>query len=168
MMKTKKPEFLLVGEAPGYRGCRLTGIPFTSEHILFKERFQVFADNGYKKTDECSGYRREPTATIIWSILNNFNFYPLLWNAYPFHPFESGNLESNRKPTESERDIGSVFLMKLIKLFEVDTQKVVAIGKIAELSLKKYINPNCKYLRHPSRGGKSKFIRDLKLKLWVK
>ena len=28
------PQILLVGEAPGYRGCRLTGVPFTSELIL--------------------------------------------------------------------------------------------------------------------------------------
>lgn len=29
-----KPRVILVGEAPGYRGCRLTGVPFTSEHLL--------------------------------------------------------------------------------------------------------------------------------------
>lgn len=25
------PEILIVGEAPGYRGCRFTGVPFTCE-----------------------------------------------------------------------------------------------------------------------------------------
>lgn len=30
LMARREPTLLLVGEAPGYRGCRLTGIPFTS------------------------------------------------------------------------------------------------------------------------------------------
>jgi len=41
-MKKLKPKILLLGEAPGYKGCRLTGVPFTSEkilsnHLFFKE-----------------------------------------------------------------------------------------------------------------------------------
>ena len=31
---SRQTKILLLGEAPGYQGCRLTGIPFTSEHIL--------------------------------------------------------------------------------------------------------------------------------------
>ena len=29
-MKSVNPRILLLGEAPGHKGCRLTGIPFTS------------------------------------------------------------------------------------------------------------------------------------------
>ena len=35
-MELLNPRILLVGEAPGYQGCRLTGVPFTSEYILLK------------------------------------------------------------------------------------------------------------------------------------
>lgn len=34
-----KPKYLLVGEAPGYKGCRWSGIPFTSEEILDTSSF---------------------------------------------------------------------------------------------------------------------------------
>jgi len=33
-----KPDVLLIGEAPGYRGCRLTGIPFTSGDVITEIR----------------------------------------------------------------------------------------------------------------------------------
>jgi hypothetical protein len=44
MIKMKGKRVLLVGEAPGYKGCKITGIPFTSgkaferfDHPLLKE-----------------------------------------------------------------------------------------------------------------------------------
>ena len=41
-MSLLKPNILFVGEAPGYQGCALTGIPFTSEFII-KTHIQVEA-----------------------------------------------------------------------------------------------------------------------------
>ena len=61
-MRRVNPKIMLLGEAPGYRGCRLTGVPFTSEHLLLNnmEGLSLFGkQNGYrlamgkKKLMEC-------------------------------------------------------------------------------------------------------------------
>lgn len=40
-LKSNKVDIMLIGEAPGYRGCALTGIPFTDEIQL------TYPENNY-------------------------------------------------------------------------------------------------------------------------
>ena len=162
-MKIINPKVLLVGEAPGYQGCRLTGVPFTSESILIKgiEQFGLFGHhNGYQKTNEVTGQKKEPAATIIWETLVNSNFIPLLWNAFPFHPYKNGKPQSNRTPNKQELEIGKFFLKYIIEIYNIDT--VVAIGNHAESTLNKMIG-NCKKVRHPSYGGKAEFVSGIQI-----
>lgn len=51
-MKILKPKVLLVGEAPGYNGCRYSGIPFTSERIMMQgiEYHSIFGNEHYNAT----------------------------------------------------------------------------------------------------------------------
>ena len=154
-------KIMLVGEAPSHRGCRLTGIPFTSEFILLNgiEEIGLFgASRGYEKTSELEKISKEQSATIVWNTLAKFNSIPLLWNALPFHPFKYGNIFSNRTPTNNELKIGGAFLKPLIQLFNIQT--IVAVGNKAEMTLKS-IEVNCQKIRHPAQGGKADFVKGI-------
>lgn len=160
-MKKLKPETILIGEAPGYKGCSLTGVPFTSEWILLKNPFKldIFSGN-YQKSNSESHYHKEATATILWNYLAKSENIPLLWNAFPFHPHKPGKLDSNRSPTSKELDLGILWINRMLKLFDI--QKLVAIGNRAQYSLNKH-NFACTKIRHPSYGGKAEFINGMSL-----
>lgn len=156
-MLTLNPQILLVGEAPGYRGCRLTGVPFTSEFILANglEKLDLFGQSrGYRISEESKRLSREASACILWKTLEIAQVVPLIWNAFPFHPFQTDNECSNRQPKGTELLIGQEFLHRLIQLFDIKT--VVAVGNTAASSLKRQ-GIDYQKVRHPSHGGKTQF-----------
>ncbi len=146
-----------MGEAPSYRGGRLTGIPFTSERIMMcgVEGRILGADRGYRKATSGSKVSTEASATMVWATLRHIDPLPLLWNAFPFHPFAAGNPASNRVPTAGELLIGAPFLESLLRFFPIE--RVVAIGNLADRSLTRLGIAHQK-VRHPSQGGKQKFL----------
>jgi uracil-DNA glycosylase len=160
-----KPKIILVGEAPGYRGSRITGVPYTSEHLLMNnmEGVELFGeDKGYRLPSDKDKLLKEPTATIIWNTLLKYNLTMLGWNAFPFHPYKEGNEESNRTPLKKELLIGEKLLHKIIEMFNIE--KVIAMGNKAEESLNK-LGISCDKVRHPAQGGKNEFddgIRKIK------
>jgi len=149
------PRMLLVGEAPSYRGGRLTGIPFTSESIMMR---LLGAHRGYRKATPGPRLSTEASATMVWATIQHIEPLPLLWNAFPFHPFATGNPFSNRIPTTGELLIGAPFLQSLLQLFPIE--RVVAVGNLAERSLTRLGIEHVK-VRHPSQGGKRKFVEGL-------
>jgi len=160
-MEKFNSRILMVGEAPGYRGCRLTGVAFTSEFILLSgaDRFEIFGrSRGYMKTNEFTDISKESTATIMWNALQRIKHLPLLWNAFPFHPFKNTFFQSNRTPTNDELKIGEGYSRGLIQLFDI--KAVVAIGSRAESTLIN-IGINFKKVRHPANVGKIEFTNGI-------
>ena len=158
-----RPTTLLVGEAPSHRGGRLTGIAFVSETILLsgvdtRSGRVLGADRGFRKATPGPRLSTEASATMVWKTISEIEPLPILWNAFPFHPFHEGNPESNRVPTSAELLIGQTFIVQLIELFDI--RQIVAIGNQAAASLTRIGIDHLK-VRHPSQGGKQLFVSGM-------
>lgn len=161
------PKLLLIGEAPGYRGCAISGVPFTSEQILMDgvggsriaDKTHFFGiENGYRRVSAGGAPVKEGTATMIWEGVRSLQPLPLLWNAFPFHPHRPGRPQSNRRPTSDEIALGLEFLTTLMGLYAI--QMVIAVGRVAQDALSR-AGITAPYVRHPSYGGKQAFLSGL-------
>jgi hypothetical protein len=125
---------LLVGEAAGYRGARVSGIPFTSERQV----------TGRPPA--------EASATIVHRVLAELGAEEevLLWNLVPTHPHCPRDHGSNRRPMRAEMDAGAPFLDELAR-----GRRVVPVGRLAHKRL------GGRYVRHPAHGGATAFRQGL-------
>lgn len=150
---------LLIGEAPSHRGGRLTGIPFVSETVLLNGAAGILGEqHGYRRATTGTARSTEASATMVWGTIAAMRPLPLLWNAFPFHPFQPGNPRTNRMPAPAELLAGEPFIRMLLRLF--DFREVLAVGNHASRSLTHLGIPHEK-LRHPSMGGKQQFVSGL-------
>jgi uracil-DNA glycosylase len=153
-----KPEFILCGEAPSHRGCRHSGIAFTSERQLLDGMIPGISPMSDRLTSRHLPYA-ERSATIVWKALRDLRIEKrtILWNALPMHPHKPGNEQSNRTPTSEEFEIGKRALEMLVG--EFPSAKVVAVGRKAERSLK-LMDVRATHVPHPAYGGA--FAKELK------
>lgn len=166
-LQKRQVKVLLVGEAPGYKGCALTGIPFTDEATCFSLNEQKYRDVYRYNPDEnpelfweIAGEQKEASAQTMWEVFRRYNYVPLMWNAFPFHPHLAGDKKSNRTPTPAEiKKYGQKFIKLLMAEFP-EIESVYAVGKKAQDLLSK-MGIEADYIRHPSHGGKSECQQSL-------
>lgn len=151
-----QPRFILIGEAPGYHGCHFSGVPFTSEAQIMAGRVpRVLCDRLTKGEIP----RKEASATVMWGVLTNLGIQreTVLFNAYPWHPYKFGNMKSNRAPHRHELIEASHVLRMVLELPGYDRAVRVAVGKVAERTLKDIGIEMHHVVRHPSMGGANIF-----------
>jgi uracil-DNA glycosylase len=129
---------LLVGEAAGYRGARVSGLAFTSERQL------------------TGGGPAEISATIVHRTLEELGVADdvLLWNLVPTHPHRVGNPASNREPTRDEIRDARRFVDALAGAGP-SNRVLLAVGRLAQREL------GAPYVRHPAHGGAAAFRATL-------
>jgi hypothetical protein len=158
MLTIKGKHILLAGEAPGYKGCKITGIPFTSGDVFQNVAHPLLMQ--LKDKLSLIKIEAENTATIVWNYLTTKDNTPLFWNSFPFHPHNCGNLNSNRAPNRAEKTQGTEYLKALQRIFEPEI--VAGIGNVGvECAKKAFPSIKITYIRHPSFGGKSDFIKGM-------
>ena len=155
------PEFILAGEAPGYQGCRYSGIAFTSERLLGEGAIPRIPAVLNRLSTRRLPFS-EPSATIVWKALYKLGIAQrtILWNALQLHPHRPDNLWSNRTPTPSEISLGEPALRVLIDAFP--SAKIIAVGKKSEGLLHDMGIPIAGSVRHPANGGATEFSAGLK------
>ncbi|MCL6416246.1 uracil-DNA glycosylase [Aestuariirhabdus sp. Z084] len=156
---------LLVGEALGYKGGRLTGIPFSSGELLLTGRHRFLRQLAPKLT--IVERDAEVSASLVWQTLERRRHLPLFWNAFPFHPHRSNLPGSNRAPSADEVKEGGEYLQALMAIYR--PCRVAAIGRAAERALVALQSEGqegdqerrVRYIRHPSYGGKADFVAGM-------
>jgi uracil-DNA glycosylase len=149
------PKYILIGEAPGYQGCKVSGIPFTSERLMMAGAIPRIDLKSPRLSTRVRPWS-EPSATIVWGTLHELGIaeQTILWNAYPWHPYKRGSLHSNRTPAPEEQDLGRPVLLALLKAFP--NARLCALGRQAEHTLAD-MGIVATPLRHPAMGGATKF-----------
>ena len=155
-----KPSVLILGEAPGYKGCGVTGIAFSSEKVIAENVF--FINQGYKCVNNYPKLESEISATIVWNELANYSNKPLIWNIFPFHPHSGANNKTNRTPNKKELEVGLKYLNEILKIFSI--KKIIALGRKPESKIKE-LGYDYAYIRHPANGGKNKFVEGIRKEL---
>jgi len=156
------PDFILVGEAPGYAGCRYSGVAFTSERLLLEGAIPRIPPPATRLCERATPFS-EPSATIVWKTLYRIGIENrvILWNALQMHPHHPGEPWSNRTPRDDEIAMGRPALQMLTAAFP--RASIIAVGRKAQSLLDVSGIRADAAIRHPANGGATAFAEGLSL-----
>ncbi|MCC7508795.1 MAG: uracil-DNA glycosylase [Planctomycetes bacterium] len=150
----REPRFALIGIAPGWRGARFTGVPFTDEDRL------CLPGSCYDRTGKRERPYREATAGAVMDLLGARSDV-ICWNIVPWHPHKPGEPLSNADPDSETIGYGLEVLEFFFSRLYPNTQ-AVAVGNLAAEALASLrVNGQsvsvAAHLRHPAHGGVNEF-----------
>lgn len=151
---------LLVGEAPGWRGATITGVPFMSVRELTARPGLLTGsrdgDGFAEPRDPAAGW--ELSASIVQKALRGWRVPVVNWPVYPNHPFIAGDRATNRPPRVPEVRAGAPIALELVTALGI--RRVVAIGRKAEHALAS-AGIEATAVRHPAQGGAALFAAGM-------
>jgi uracil-DNA glycosylase len=144
----KGAKYIVIAESPSY-GAKYTGIAMTSEEVT-KKNPEIF--NGIQTTS-IEGNTHENTATMVWECIKKHHKDFVLWNAFAFNSHDEKG--SPRTPSKKEIVEQKAILEMFLEMFK--NKEIISLGKTSEKLLND-LGYSSNYIRHPSCGGKNKFL----------
>lgn len=144
------------GRDLGYRGGRRTGLALTDEPHL-ATLGKAFGGITIERATATAPVA-ERTAHEIWKMIRLLPMPPLLWNAFPFHPYEPGDPMTNRCHSAREARLVEDVLSTLLAWFR--PRRVIVLGNDAHRALQR-MGQDAICVRHPSYGGQATFIAGI-------
>jgi hypothetical protein len=149
------PKYAFIGIAPGWRGARFTGVPFTDEHRL------CLPGSCYDRSSKREAAYREATAGTMMGLLGARHDV-VCWNVVPWHVHEPGNRLSNADPDSETVGYGLEAIEFFFNRLYPNVQ-VVAVGQLPATVLAGFkvqgraidVVAN---IRHPAHGGGAEFV----------
>lgn len=152
---SEPPTTLVIGQSPGWRAGRFTGVPFTSQAQLLRPDFPVGGNRSSKGPNPLS----EKTATLIWESFLPYHPELFFWHAFPLHAHRLGARTTDRTPTRREMRAFAPVLEKIHEILKPD--RVVAVGRSGQTALDD-LEIEYAYLKHPAYGGERAFRRGVR------
>ena len=144
---------ILVGEAPGWRGMTVSGVPFVSARE---------AAAGVIPGLELPAEPQAPweaSSRVVWAALAQWaGPLPVSWPIFPHHPFVAGDPRTNRTPRPAEVRDGTPAAVELARAMGIRT--FVAVGRKAQGALAA-AGVESIAIRHPAQGGARMFTEQL-------
>ena len=151
---------MLVGEAPGWRGATVTGVPFMSvRELAVRPGLLSGAADGdgfVLPADPAAPW--ELSASIVQKACRSWAVQPLHWPIYPNHPFAAPDRATNRAPRVPEVLAGAPIALELIRRRGI--RRVIAVGRKAEHALAA-AGIEATAVRHPAQGGAALFAAQM-------